>query len=344
MKKKILLIEDDPIVRENTAEILSLANYSVETAENGKSGIEKARADHPDLIICDILMPELDGYGVMQIIMRNKSLQHIPVIFLTAKTNHEDIRKGMNLGAADYITKPFEESELLSAIAVRLKQKKILDKLKDDKNEEEIEHIRWKDLVKYFSGKEKVSLKKGATVYNEGYTGNFIYYLIKGEVKTYKYNEEGKEFITRIYKEGNYFGFTSFLRNKGHYENAETIKNCILLKIPRSEFLLVIRQNPQLAYHFFDLLSLDLENVKDHLIHLAYDSVRKKTANILLKLEKEISIDGQIDISRSDLACLIGIAKETLIRTLKEFKEEDLITTNRKFIKITDPERLRKIN
>ena len=343
MKKKILLIEDDPIVRENTAEILSLANYSVVTAENGKTGIEMARADHPDLIICDILMPELDGYGVMQIIMRNKSLQHIPVIFLTAKTNHEDIRKGMNLGAADYITKPFEESELLSAVAVRMKQKKMLDKLKNE-NEEEIEHIRWKDLVKYFSGKERVSLKKGATVYNEGYSGNFIYYLIRGEVKTYKYNEEGKEFITRIYKEGNYFGFTSFLRNKGHYENAETIKNCILLKIPRSEFLTVIRQNPQLAYHFFDLLSLDLENVKDHLIHLAYDSVRKKTANILLKLEKEISNDGQIDISRSDLACLIGIAKETLIRTLKEFKEEDLITTNRKFIQITDREKLKRIN
>jgi len=106
----------------------------------------------------------------------------------------------------------------------------------------------------------------------------------------------------------------------------------------------VIRQNPQLAYHFFDLLSLDLENVKDHLIHLAYDSVRKKTANILLKLEKEISNDGQIDISRSDLACLIGIAKETLIRTLKEFKEEDLITTNRKFIQIKDREKLKRIN
>jgi CheY-like chemotaxis protein/CRP-like cAMP-binding protein len=342
VKKKILLIEDDPIVRENTAEILTLASYSVSTAENGKTGIEKARTVKPDLIICDILMPELDGYGVLQIIMRNKSLQHIPVIFLTAKTNHEDIRKGMNLGAADYITKPFEESELLSAVEVRLKQKKMLDKQKYEK-EEVLEHIRWKDLVKYFSEKERVNLKKGATVYSEGYTGSFIYYLIKGEVKTYKYNEEGKEFITRIYKTGTYFGFTSFLRNKAHYENAETLKNSILIRIPRSEFLTVIRQNPQLAYHFFDLLSLDLENVKDHLIHLAYDSVRKKTANILLKLEKEISIDGQIDISRSDLACLIGIAKETLIRTLKEFKEEETISINRKIIMITNREKLKKI-
>ncbi len=342
MKKKILLIEDDAIVRENTAEILGLANYTVVTAENGKKGIEKARKDHPDLIICDILMPELDGYGVMQIIMRNKSLQHIPVIFLTAKTNHEDIRKGMNLGAADYITKPFEESELLSAVSVRLKQKKIHDKMAEP-NEDEEERIRWKDLVKYFNNKERLNLKKGAAVYNEGYTGNFIFYLIKGEVKTYKYNEEGKEFITRIYKQGDYFGFTSFLRNKAHYENAETIKNSILIRIPRSDFLSVIRQNPKLAYHFFDLLSLDLENIKDHLMHLAYDSVRKKTANILLKMEKEISSEGLIDISRSDLACIIGIAKETLIRTLKEFKEEKLITTNRKYIQIIDRDKLRKI-
>ena len=127
MRKKILLIEDDQIVRENTAEILQLANYEVLTAEDGKRGLEKATVFKPDLIICDILMPELDGYGVMQIAQRNKDLQRIPIIFMSAKTKHEDIRKGMDLGASDYITKPFEESELLSAVASRLKRKAIMD-------------------------------------------------------------------------------------------------------------------------------------------------------------------------------------------------------------------------
>ena len=127
MKKKILIIEDDKIVRENTAEILQLANYEVITAKNGKAGLEKTTFFKPDLIICDILMPELDGYGVLQIMMRNKSLQRIPVIFMSAKTKHEDIRRGMDLGASDYITKPFEESELLSAIASRLKRKEIME-------------------------------------------------------------------------------------------------------------------------------------------------------------------------------------------------------------------------
>ena len=121
MKKLILLIEDDAIVRENTAEILRLANYQVQTAENGKLGIEMASLQRPDLIICDILMPVLDGFGVLQIVLRNEELKRVPFIFMSAKTDHSDLRKGMDLGASDYITKPFEESELLSAIETRLK-------------------------------------------------------------------------------------------------------------------------------------------------------------------------------------------------------------------------------
>ena len=101
MRKKILIIEDDTIVRENTAEILELANYEVLTAENGRTGLKKAAVFKPDLIICDILMPELDGYGVMQIAMRSKDLMRTPIIFLSAKTKHEDIRKGMDMGASD---------------------------------------------------------------------------------------------------------------------------------------------------------------------------------------------------------------------------------------------------
>ena len=116
MKKKVLIIEDDKIVRENTAEILLLANYEVITAENGKFGIEKANFFKPDLIICDILMPELDGYGVLQIMMRSNLLQKIPLIFMSAKTKHDDIRRGMDLGASDYITKPFYPEILLDRV------------------------------------------------------------------------------------------------------------------------------------------------------------------------------------------------------------------------------------
>ena len=102
----ILLIEDNLEIRENTAEILELANYKVVTAENGKDGIEKASTTKPDVIICDIMMPVLDGYGVLHMLNKNEELRNIPFIFLTAKTERLDFRKGMEMGADDYITKP----------------------------------------------------------------------------------------------------------------------------------------------------------------------------------------------------------------------------------------------
>src|SRR6185503_9985724 len=120
--KKILLIEDNKEMRENTAEILELANYSVVTAPNGKAGVELANKEQPDLILCDIMMPELDGYGVLYLLSKKADTAGIPFIFLTAKTEKTDIRKGMSMGADDYLTKPFEEMELLNAIEVRLKK------------------------------------------------------------------------------------------------------------------------------------------------------------------------------------------------------------------------------
>jgi CRP/FNR family cyclic AMP-dependent transcriptional regulator len=118
--KTLLLIEDHAIIRENTAELLELAGYVVLVAENGKVGIEQALATRPDLVICDIMMPVLDGYGVLQIFNQHPQLAGIPFIFLTAKTERADLRRGMELGADDYLTKPFDSSELLSAIASRL--------------------------------------------------------------------------------------------------------------------------------------------------------------------------------------------------------------------------------
>ncbi len=342
MKKKILLIEDDVILRENTAEILQMANYEVITAENGKLGIDKAIVNRPDIIICDILMPELDGYGVLQIIMRNEELQNTPFVFMTAVTKHSDVRKGMDLGASDYITKPFEESELLSAISSRLKRKKIFDK-RGKKNAETINKINLEHLEDEFSQKEKFKYIKGSTIYCEGNNSNHIFYILNGEVKTFKNNEDGKELITGIFKSKKLFGFTSFSKNKSYDENAVAINNTTLLKITKEEIYNLIIQNPQLAVNFMDLMSENLKNVNEHLIHLAYDSVRKKTADMLLELSKLNNNTDCIEISRLNLSNLIGIAKETLIRTLKDFKEEKIIETDRNSVKILNFKKLYKI-
>src|SRR6188472_3023247 len=120
--KSILVIEDNKDIRENTAEILDMAGYKTFTAENGKKGVEVALSEKPDIIICDIMMPELDGYGVLHLLKKNSATREIPFIFLTAKTERSDLRKGMEMGADDFITKPFEEIELLNAVETRLKK------------------------------------------------------------------------------------------------------------------------------------------------------------------------------------------------------------------------------
>ncbi len=343
MRKKILLIEDDQIVRDNTAEILQLANYEVLTAENGKLGLEKASVYKPDLIICDILMPELDGYGVMQIVMRNKDLQRIPIIFMSAKTKHEDIRKGMDLGASDYITKPFEESELLSAVATRLKRKAIMEGAPDGPV---IKERKWRidDIEEAFAHKDRYDYRPGTTIYCEGNVGNHIFYIVRGEVKTYKVNEDGKELITELFSDKSFFGFTSFLSHKPYSENAEAIQTTEIIKLEKGELLNLIKSNPQLGLNFIDLLSNDLDSVKEHLMHLAYDSVRKKTADAILQLTPDSRKDKTVMISRSDLASMIGIAKETLTRTLTDFKDEKLIRTNRNTIQVLNSQKLSAIH
>ena len=110
--KKILLIEDDEALREDLAEVLQLSNYQVISAADGKTGIEKSIQEKPDLIICDVVMPGLDGYGVIHVLSRHPDTFSIPFIFLTGKNDPADLRKGMDLGADDYLIKPFRPDEL----------------------------------------------------------------------------------------------------------------------------------------------------------------------------------------------------------------------------------------
>lgn len=124
--KKLLLIEDNEDLRDNTAELLELSHYQVLTAPDGKAGVELALKSKPDLIICDIMMPVLDGYGVLHLLQKNRETQNIPFIFLSAKAEHTDVRRGMGIGADDYITKPFDATELLNAVESRLKRAELI--------------------------------------------------------------------------------------------------------------------------------------------------------------------------------------------------------------------------
>jgi len=120
--KKILVIEDEPEMRRNITALLRYYNYEPVAAENGRAGIEAMRREKPDLILCDVMMPELDGYGVLQTLQTDAALARIPFIFLTAKGEKEDLRSGMNLGADDYLTKPVANADLVRAIEARLRR------------------------------------------------------------------------------------------------------------------------------------------------------------------------------------------------------------------------------
>jgi len=353
--KKVLLIEDDTVVRENTAELLELANYTVITADNGKTGVSKAKKYLPDIIICDIMMPELNGYGVLQILSKEKSTKQIPFIFLSAKIEHEDVRKGMDLGADDYITKPFDESEIFSAIESRLAKVAIFKENRDkqkientteiDLHENEIKTID--QLKSYFSENvEEFIFQPNEIIYNEGDNSNYVYLINTGVVKTYKIDEQGKELITSINKENDFFGFTSFTHNINYKESASAIEVVTAFRLTKNELQQMLDKNHLLTLELIDYLSDNVSEIKEHLLEMAYSSVRKKTASTILQFSKKIkkSPTDNPKISRSDLASIAGIATETFIRTLSDFKKEGIIEVEGRNIKIINFDKLKKIN
>lgn len=345
--KKILLIEDNAEVRENTHEILELANYEVLTAANGKIGVELAQREKPDLIICDIMMPELDGYGVLHILSKNEQTAGIPFIFLTAKTEKSDIRKGMNLGADDYLTKPFDDTDLLNAVEARFRKSAIQQKQYDLSAEGLDRFI--KDAQSVLNTKElgkdrKVkNLKKKAEIYNEGDTPLHVYFIKSGNVKTFRSHPDGKELIMNLYSANDFFGFEPILENSNYTESAVAMQETELISIPRHDFNLMIQSHPDVSKSFIHLLCKKVAARESQLLNLAYNSVRQRTAEALLKSEALKDAQSAISISRDDLAKMVGTASESVIRVLSDFKDEGLIEIEAGKIRILQSAKLEKV-
>ncbi|WMI65203.1 response regulator [Aestuariibaculum sp. YM273] len=350
--KTILLIEDDTVLRENTAELLELSNYKVLTASNGKLGVELARKHIPNIIICDIMMPVMDGYETLQTLSKKEATKHIPFIFLSAKTERQDIRKGMNLGADDYITKPFTEDDIVSAIESRLAKVSILEDLKQQNQKieihppEENEIKSLNDLKNFFDdhGKE-FKYSEEDIIYYEGDHSNYIYLISYGTVKCFRIDEKGKELVTALYKEDDLFGYTSLKTNAPHKETASAISDTKLLGISLLDFKELLDKNQKIALALIELLTDDLSSAKGLLLQMAYGTVNKKTASTILKFAEKINRrpEDPIKISRNDLASVAGIATETLIRALTEFKKSGIITAEGRNIKILDINKLKSI-
>ena len=305
--KKLLLIEDNQDVRELTAEILQLENYEVITAENGKVGIEMAIRFVPDLILCDIMMPEVDGYGVVQQLSQNQTTASIPFIFLTAKSE--------------------------KAVEVRLKRniffRKEFARNVDGFNEFIKEASKYQDLEDLSTDRNLTKFKPKEEIFLEGSMAHNLYFIQSGEVKTYKHNENGKEYITGMFNAGDFIGQISILGSSGMYtETAVALTKCEICTIPKKDFTQLLFNNKEVSQKFISMISNNVLHMQDQLMGLAFDSVRKRAATALLELYDKGLIkddDMGINMSREDFAGLIGTATETAIRVLSSFKEKGLI-------------------
>jgi len=344
---KILLVEDNEDIRENTREILELANYQIVTANNGKEGYEMALKENPDLIICDIMMPVLDGYGLLHLINKNENLKTTPFIFLTAKTERPDFRKGMEMGADDYITKPFTDIELLNAVESRLQKVKyqleraktaqnLTDFLDEVKNENALEKLTDSKIINHYKKKQRI--------YSEGNHPHSLYFLNSGKIRTYKINENGKELTISLYNAGDFFGYNALLENTIYKESAETLEECEISIIGREDFEILINNNKEVAHKFIKMLAQNVTEKEEQLINLAYNSLRKRVADALItllkKYKKEEHPDFIIHISREDLARIAGTTTESLIRTLSDFKNEKLIEAEAGYVKVLNEKKL----
>jgi DNA-binding response OmpR family regulator len=328
MSKRILIIEDSVDIRENTAELLELSGFAVETASDGLEGVRIARTWNPDVVICDIMMPNLDGFGVLQVFSSQTELATIPFIFLTAKTDRADMRKGMEMGADDYLTKPFQEVELLRAIEARLKKVKTIIPLVESATDVSAVHeaLAFLDLPTWDGEKKTQMHAKKQVIYAEGDHPIRLYFLAKGKVKTYHTNKDGKFFITSFIQEGEFFGFVDILESQAYRESAEALEESQIISVSAADFLHRIKENIHLEVFFRKALTSYLLKNEKLMVEMAYQSLRMRVAMVLVELAQTYGTNSAeplvIKLSREDLASRVGTATESVIRTLTDFKKE----------------------
>jgi len=347
MKEKILVIEDNAEMRENIVEILTIAGYDVRDAENGKVGVDAALAERPDLILCDIMMPQLDGYSVLNRLTQDEKTSGVPFIFLTAKADRSDMRKAMDLGADDYITKPFDDLDLLSAVKSRLEKAQRIRSTSREPltgmNQLLAEVKGLSDLTKISEHATSKKYKKKETVFLEGDDALGLYFLKSGKVKVYKSHEIGKDLILYLVHENEFFGFLPLLQHEPHSASAEVLEDAEIVFFPKADFNKMVDGSFDVLKEVVDLLSNRVKTEQERLMNLAYSSVRKRTAEALLHLKQRYDKGEEqfsMAIARDDLARIVGTATESLIRTLSDFKQEGLISIDGSRITIINEHKL----
>lgn len=345
--KKILLIEEQQETSDNLRELLGLSNYTVISAADGRQGVRMAVAEKPDLIVSDVDLPVLDGYGVIHALQQYPETRSIPVIILTTLTEKDDFRKAMMAGADDYLSKPYDGVELLRSIDTCLEKhrRRVLEHPaggpavpEPADGAEHVWHPGDRD-IRYF--------RKKAQLYTEGQRASQVWYIVKGKVKTFLVHTDGKELITHIYGPGDCVGYIAAVRGGDYTDNAQVMEDAALIIISRLEFLEILGSDSALSQQLIRWLARNATESEAGLLNLAYSSLRKKVANGILNLFDHFhsSEDGRsfITVSRDNLAAIVGSAPESLTRTLSDFKKEKLIDITDGRIYLLDENKLRNL-
>ena len=315
-----------------------------------KKGWKWHQQEKPDVIVCDIMMPELDGYGVLHLLRKNADTEHIPFVFLTAKTERSDFRKGMEMGADDYITKPFEDIELLNAIEIRLKKAAILDTKYSPSQQginQFIKDVKNSGLISQLADQYDIeNYTKKQTLYQESKRPRYLYYLVKGKVKGFKTHEDGKEYITDLFSDGDFIGYPALIEDKNYDDSAVVLEDAEIMQIPKEDFLQMMYGNMDIAAKFIRIITQNVKEKEERLLSLAYSSLRKRVAKALVDIHGKFNAESTnkpLEISREDFAHYVGTATESLIRTLSDFKAEKLIEIKEGKISITNLDKLKHL-
>jgi CRP/FNR family cyclic AMP-dependent transcriptional regulator len=331
--RKILLIANDPAIRAMTTDILALAHHQVLLAQDGKSGVELAETEHPDVIITEVAMPGLDGYGVMHLLQSYPWFYNTLFIVLCAACDKGELRRAMTMGADDVIIKPFDGTELLSCIEVRSKKREWLSKANGNGNgatpisipiqtEKEL-------MVQLISDRNIDRYNRRQLIYKKGDRPTKLFYLINGKARSYNTHADGKDLAIDLFGPGDFLGYSDIIKNHNYSESVETIDYAELAVIPRSDFEELVFQNTVFAKRFVDLVITRSRTMEQRLLWMAYHSLRQKVAAALLHLKDKYG-NGQeepfeVNLNRSIFASIAGTATESSIRTLGEFRSEKLI-------------------
>ena len=341
----ILVIEDNPEVRENMTDILELAGYDSYGVASGKEGIRYVREHSPDLILCDIMMPELDGYGVLKILEEDEATRAIPFVFVTAKSEQEDLRRGMNLGADDYVTKPFYKDELLRVVEVRLRKNRSRQQvvqanpgwtgfLSRQALQVAIESLRAESKSRTY--------KRGEAVYREGEHVRDVFFLADGFAKHQKTTDFGKTLIVYVFREGDFFGYPELIAECPYEHDTIALTDIKVDFVPTETIRERLASDANVADLLLGSFAKGILEADRRMMNQAYFSVRKRCAETLLRANN-VFREREWPMSREELSQWAGTAKETFIRNLTDFRDSGYVDVVDGKIRVLSADGLRDV-